>query len=87
MSRNVKWLDGLTIDFHSSRLYCAEFEQRKIQSSNLDGGDVFTVANGSGKPFALALVWQRMYWSLSNTKFLQSSNNTHTRWYGHPDFG
>ena len=67
--------DGLTIDFASRRLYWAEFTGKKIQSSDMDGGDVRTVVQlpSTSGPVGIAVVNDRIYWGNAYDFKLQSS--------------
>ena len=71
---NLKCSSGLAIDFSSSRLYWADCKANKTQSSWLHGGGVVTVAELPSGPYGIALLDQRLYWSLPDAKALQSSN-------------
>ena len=65
---------GLTIDFASRRLYWTEYFGEKIQSSDLDGGDVqLLIQLPSGSvPWGVAVVGGRVYWGNAGDKRLQS---------------
>ena len=73
--RNLGNACGLTIDFHHSRLYWADDSAKKIQSSNLAGADIVTVAQISSYPYGIVVVRQRLHWSLINAKALQSNSD------------
>ena len=74
---------GIAIDFLSQRLYWADnyyFGANKIQSSDLQGLDVRTVFQVSdGKephPYGVAVVGNRIYWSIVHSGRLQSGNKS-----------
>ena len=52
---------GIQIDYKAKRLYWAEYYVDRIRSSDLDGGDVVTIAE-TPAPYGIALVDQRIYW-------------------------
>lgn len=67
---------GIIFDYHSGRLYWADHGFRKLQSSNMDGGDrhdVFTTPEGH-LPWGIALHRERLYWSYRHNHNVQSIN-------------
>lgn len=54
--------DGIDIDLQSKRIYWAEFYNNRIGSSNLHGGDMFTVALNTSGPYGIAIVGERVWW-------------------------
>ena len=67
---------SITIDFHGSRLFWAEYLNNLIQSSGLDGRDVVTKAQVSNSPFGITISRQRIYWSLFSSNVMTSSTTT-----------
>ena len=55
--------DGIVIDFKSSRLYWADLQTPKIQSSTLQGDDLQTLAHLTLGPYGIAVLYDRVYWS------------------------
>ena len=64
---------GIVLDSASSRLYWADRMAQKIQSSNLDGDDVITIATLAGQPYGIAIVQNRLYWSIECVHVIQRS--------------
>ena len=57
------WANGIQIDFTTRRLYWADRDNKRIQSSNLYGGDVRTIVDQlPAFPSGIALVDDRLYW-------------------------
>ena len=66
---------GLTIDFAARRLYWTERTTHRIQTSDMDGGDLRTAVQlplGSG-PHGIAISGDRIYWGNEGDNKLQSS--------------
>ena len=77
-SPSVKELRGIAIDFQSSRLFWVSANGEKIQSSNMDGGDVqtiLTVPSGSW-PVGIGIFGDRIYWTGHNSKMVKSCTKT-----------
>lgn len=66
VTTDIKWPNGLTIDFDEEKLYWADAYYDKIESSNLDGNyrQVLTTAY---HPFALVVHGHFLYWTDWNT--------------------
>ena len=74
VTTGLLWPFGITIDFKTSKLFWADNDASKIESSDLKGGDRRTVANLSGAgPLGIAYGNGRIYWGEDSTKKLQSS--------------
>ena len=67
---------GITLDFAGSRLYWADLKAKKIQSSNLDGKELKTVAEVPLSPYGIALLDGRIYWSYWDSKIVQSCSKS-----------
>ena len=69
---------GIAVEFDSRRLFWAEYEGNRIQSSNLDGTDVQLVVQLSGNtsPLGIAVHGDRLFWGNVYSKSLQSSEIT-----------
>ena len=68
---------GIVIDFEASRLYWAEFNDNRIQSSNLQGGDIITAVQMSGSGlYGIAIAKDRIFWGNYVDRSLQSSSKT-----------
>ena len=67
---------GITIDFHGSKLYWADWRSNKIQSSGLDGSGVVALMQLSSGPYGIAVTGERLYWSLFDAKIMQSATKT-----------
>ena len=67
VSKDIKWVNGLSIDFDDERLYWADAYYDKIESSNLDGNyrKVLTTAY---HPFAITVHGHYIYWTDWATK-------------------
>ena len=69
---------GIAIDFSSQRLYWADRDAGKIQSSDLQGQGVLTVFQVSdgldSQPYGVALGGNRIYWSTQGSDRLQSGS-------------
>ena len=65
---------GVTIDFASRRLFWAEFESNRIQSSDLVGRDIQLVVQlpSGSEPFGITVVNDRIYWGGYGNCELQS---------------
>ena len=68
---------GITIDFQSSRLYWTCVGDDKVQSSNMHGTNIQTVIQRpqrptSSRPYGIALLGGRIYWTNNITKKLES---------------
>ena len=70
---------GIAIDFSSQRLYWADKDANKIQSSDLQGQDVqtvFQVSDGLDRyPYGVAVVGNRIYWGTHGSR-LQSGSKS-----------
>ena len=66
--------DGIVIDLKGKRLYWSDRSNSRIQSSNLDGGDVVTVHQLSASPYGIGLLGERLYWSHRDINTVQSSS-------------
>ena len=71
---NLACSSGLMIDYDSSRIYWTDCKAKKIQSSDLGGSGIVTVAELPSGPYGLALAHQRLFWSLPDVYALQSGN-------------
>ena len=69
---------GITFDIDGARLYWADLLGKKIQSSNLDGGEVITITEVPVGPYGIALLDDRLYWSYWDSKVVQSSSKDGT---------
>ena len=69
---------GIAIDFSFQRLYWADKDSNKIQSSDLQGENiqtVFQVSDGLDRhPYGVAVVGNRIYWSTHGLNRLQSGS-------------
>ena len=66
---------GIAIDFKMSRMYWAD----KMQSSNLDGSSVLTLADaGVTAPTGIALMGDAVFWGAYDNNQLRSSNKEGT---------
>ena len=69
---------GIAIDFRAQRLYWADEDRQKIQSSSINGSDVQTVLEltiGSD-PFGIVVLEDRIYFSTFTSRKLQSINKS-----------
>ena len=67
VSSNIRSPNSLVIDFASSRMYWTDYF--KIQTSNLVGGDLYTVYHTqSRRPTAISLYRNMLYWAEWKTK-------------------
>ncbi len=62
ITTNIKWPNGLTIDFDQDKLYWADAYFDKIESSDLDG-NYRTVLTASMHPFAITVHHHYIYWT------------------------
>ena len=63
---------GMIIDYESSRLYWADHGSMKIQSSNLQGGDISTeVLLSANGPYGLGLLHDTIIWGNFHGRALQ----------------
>lgn len=71
-------LRGITIDFQTSRLLWACADGDKVQSSNMDGGDIQTIITvpSNSWPFGIGMFADRIYWTNYNLKTLSSCTRT-----------
>lgn len=64
VSNNIKWPNGLTIDYPNQRLYWVDAKLMTIESILLDGTDRRVVLDGIVKhPYAIAVFEDKLYWS------------------------
>ena len=69
---------GIVIDFQMSKLFWADADTSKIQSSNLDGSDVRTIIRHVAWPHGMVFVGNRLYWGTSGMNQMQSSTKKGT---------
>lgn len=62
---------GIVVDFSVSRLYWADWEAGKIQSSDLNGRDVRTLFPAS-QPYGIVVVGERIIWANKGNRELWS---------------
>ena len=67
-------VDGIVIDLIGRRLYWSDRTNRRIQSSNLNGGDVMTIHQLQASPYGISLLGQRLYWGHRDFNTVQSSS-------------
>lgn len=63
ISTEIKWPNGLTIDFDDDKLYWADAFYDKIESSNLEGNLRHVLTAAAFHPFAITLHSHFIYWS------------------------
>ena len=66
---------GLTIDHSSQRLYWTDYTRNNIQSSDLDGQDVWLVLQfpTGSNPWGIVVLKDRIYWGNDGNNMLQSA--------------
>ena len=69
-------LVAFILDFHGARLYWADLEAKKIQSSSLYGGEVITIAEVPIGPYGIALLNDRLYWGYWDSRLVQSCSKS-----------
>ena len=69
---------GITIDFVSLRLFWVEYEAHLVRSSDLEGTDVYLVAQLDDRtyPWGIAVSGGRIYWGTWKSNLLQTSDKT-----------
>ena len=69
---------GIVIDHSSSMLFWTDHFANCIQSSDLDGGNIRTVATLQGRttPWGIALYGDKLFWGNYHTMTLQSANKS-----------
>ncbi|XP_063976694.1 vitellogenin receptor-like [Diachasmimorpha longicaudata] len=74
---NLRWPNGLTIDYIYSRLYWADAKLKTIESISLTGTDRRTVLRETEiHPFSLAVFKDRLFWSDWKTKSIEICNKS-----------
>ena len=82
IKQDIRWPNGLTLDFEYNRLYWADAKLWRLEAANLDGtGRRILVRNIIGFPFSLTNVGKWLYWSdwldstiKATTKFRSTKN-------------
>jgi len=85
IKHDIKWPNGLTLDFEYNRLYWADAKLLKLEVANMDGtGRRILARSIIGFPFSLTNVGKWLYWSdwldqtIKTTTKFQSSENMRT---------
>ncbi|KAK0395085.1 hypothetical protein QR680_001108 [Steinernema hermaphroditum] len=63
---NIKWPNGLTLDFVAKRIYWADAKLKMISSSDYSGNDIRVVLRDHRNlkhPFSLTVFEERLYWT------------------------
>ncbi|XP_029644139.1 very low-density lipoprotein receptor isoform X1 [Octopus sinensis] len=74
---NIQWPNGLTIDYENQRLYWIDAKLRKIESSNLNGGQRITILSSRRYilfPFAITVFEDTLYWTDRNSESICQAN-------------
>ena len=75
VTEDIKWPNGLAVDYEDPRLYWldAHAHHSCVASSDLDGNDRKKVVEGSlPHPFAITIFADRVYWTDWTTKSIHS---------------
>ena len=64
---------SIVIDFQMSKLFWADVDTSKIQSSGLDGSDVRTIIRNVGGAHGMALAGNRIFWRTSRDQLHSST--------------
>ncbi|KAL9884451.1 LDL receptor related protein 4 [Glossina fuscipes fuscipes] len=62
-SENLKWPNGLAIDYEQQRLYFVDGGTKSLEYMNFDGSERKTLLGGLGHPFGLDVSESRVYWT------------------------
>jgi hypothetical protein len=72
---NLKWPNGISIDYGNSRLYWTDANTDRIESAALDGDDRRIVkSTGIKHPFGVDVLGDMVYWSDWNLYEIQVKN-------------
>ncbi|KAI4466638.1 vitellogenin receptor-like protein-related-related [Holotrichia oblita] len=70
---NIRWPNGLTIDYPNERLYWVDAKHQTLESIALSGADRRVILEGIVKhPYAIAVFEDKLYWSDWNTHSIQT---------------
>ncbi|KAL0278971.1 UNVERIFIED_CONTAM: hypothetical protein PYX00_000631 [Menopon gallinae] len=73
--KNLKWPNGLALDFSNDRLYWVDAKSRTIETIRLDGTDRQIILKQAVKhPFSIAIFEDMLYWSDWESKEIQKCN-------------
>lgn len=73
VDKDIKWPNGLALDWPNNRLYWVEAKQHKLESIRLDGRDRRVVLEEFIRhPFGIAVFQDKIYWSDWDTSDIKS---------------
>ena len=56
VTENIRWPNGLCVDFSTNRIYWADAKLDRIETADLDGGNRVQLVTNLPHPFGLAVV-------------------------------
>lgn len=75
--KNIRWPNGLAIDYQTERLWWVDAKLANIESVNLDGTDRRTIISSPdstlGHPFSLAVFGESIFWTDWSQKVIYQS--------------
>ena len=78
--RNIHWPNGLTIDYSAQKIYWIDAKTFYIAKANYDGSDHQSILRSApsqcslGRPYALALYADKLYWTDWKTRGIHLTN-------------
>ncbi|ESN97520.1 hypothetical protein HELRODRAFT_85424, partial [Helobdella robusta] len=78
VTNNIRWPNGLTIDYETERIFWIDAKLLSIYSADYEGGDVylnFMCREYIKHPFAITVFEDDIYWSDWDTESINRNNN------------